>query len=419
MQETTLSISTRSLAGLNAANFFQAEMVGVLLPVLNALLREAHWRYDSIGFATAAAGLGTLLFQAPAGWLTDKLDWRRGLFAVAALLTGACFVSLPVVLDAHRDAHLWVDTLLFLSGATQSLFVPVLAALALALAGHERMNCTMGANQGWNHAGNIVAALLAMLLVSLLGLTSVFYSVGVFSLLAGASVMLILKQDLDERRATGLTEDSQNGQNWRYLFTDRNILFLFISIFLFHLANAPILPTVALYVKKLGGSDNWMTATVLTAQVVMVPVSLLTGRFCDSWGNKPVMAIAFWVLPVRILSYTLVSRASAVVYLQALDGIGAGIYGVAVAAFSADLTRGKGGFNTLMGFFATALAIGGVAGPIFSGLLVQYFGFRFAFIAFAMLAAFGAFVFSFCVQDTRQLEKDPLDPSMSRAAVSR
>jgi hypothetical protein len=34
----------RGLAGLNAANFFQAEMLGVILPVLSAFLKNAHWR---------------------------------------------------------------------------------------------------------------------------------------------------------------------------------------------------------------------------------------------------------------------------------------------------------------------------------------------------------------------------------------
>lgn len=34
----------RSLIGLNAANFFQAEMVGVVLPVLSVFLRESNWR---------------------------------------------------------------------------------------------------------------------------------------------------------------------------------------------------------------------------------------------------------------------------------------------------------------------------------------------------------------------------------------
>lgn len=144
-----------------------------------------------------------------------------------------------------------------------------------------------------------------------------------------------------------------------------------------------------------------MTATVLTAQVVMVPVALMAGRFCDSWGRKPVMAIAFWVLPLRILSYSFVNTPSAVVYLQALDGIGAGIYGVAVVALAADLTRGKGHFNTLMGLFATAVAIGGVAGPLLSGLLVQHLGFRVTFYAFAGLATLGGIVFTLLVHETR------------------
>lgn len=396
--ESRTKIPKRSLAGLNAANFFQAEMVGVILPVLSAFLKEAHWRYDAIGVATACAGLGTLIFQTPAGWITDKFSCRRALFAAVAIFTGICFGLIPLVPRTYG----WTNSLLFVAGAAQSFFVPLLGALALALAGHRLLNRTMGTNQGWNHAGNIVAALAAMAVVSAFGLNAVFYSVGVCSILAAASVRFIRESDLDERVARGLTSDEEEEVKWADLFRDRRILYLFISIFLFHLANAPILPAVALYVKKLGGSDDLMTATVLTAQVVMVPVALASGRLCDSWGRKAVMAVAFWVLPLRILSYSFVSSPSAVVYLQTLDGIGAGIYGVAVVAFSADLTRGKGRFNTLMGLFATALAIGGVVGPLLSGLLVQHLGFKMTFYAFAALAALGAGVFSLCVPETRR-----------------
>ena len=143
---------------------------------------------------------------------------------------------------------------------------------------------------------------------------------------------------------------------------DRSVLGLIVSIFLFHLANAPILPVTALYVKKLGGSDSLMTATVLTAQLVMVPVSLFAGHYGDRWGRKAVMAIAFWFLPLRIFTYALVASPKAVVWLQGLDGVGAGIYGVIVIALAADLTRGKGRFNALAGVFGTAVACGGVVG---------------------------------------------------------
>lgn len=386
-------VSKQSIWGLNAANFFQAEMVGVVLPVLNVFLKESRWRYDSIGLATAVAGMGTLLCQMPAGFLIDKFRQRRLLFAIMAVVTGLCFAVIPAI----PGSPLWVDSLLFVSGVAQSFFVPLLGALALALVGRKHLNRTMGTNQGWNHAGNIVSALVAMALVAALGAKSVFYAVGCSSLLAATSVLLIREQELDERLATGLSKDDKQPSAWRALLRDRAVFSLFIAIFLFHFANAPILPTVALYVNKLGGSDSLTTATVVTAQVVMVPVALLAGRLCDTWGKKPVMAIAFWVLPLRILSYT---SAKAVVWLQCLDGLGAGIYGVAVVAFAADFTRGKGHFNALLGLFATALATGAVVGPLLTGFLTQHLGFEGTFRCFAALAVVGALWLTSFVPET-------------------
>jgi MFS family permease len=409
-------IANRSLVGLNAINFFQAEMVGVLLPILGVLLKEHGWRYDSIGIATAAGGLGALLMQTPAGVLTDRISSRRFLFAASAILTGLCLGGVPLIAD-HRKI---IDGLLFVSGGVQSFFAPLLGALALALVGHDRLNKVAGTNQGWNHAGNIVAALAAMSLVKFLGVSSVFYSVGVSSLLAAGSVFLIRESDLNERAATGLTEDECEPISWSSLLRNRTILTVFIAIFLFHLANAPILPTVALYVKNLGGSDSLMTATVLTAQIVMVPVALLAGRYGDRWGRKPVLAIAFWILPLRIVSYTLARDPKAVVWLQGLDGIGAGIYGVVVISLAADLTHGRGRFNTLAGLFATAVAIGGVVGPVISGFAVQHFGFKATFLIFAALALAGAAIFTALVPETkprREVKEDSGKAPVEEAAA--
>jgi hypothetical protein len=50
MPSTSATIPKRSFIGLNAANFFQVDMVGVILPIPNAWLKKANWRYDAIGF---------------------------------------------------------------------------------------------------------------------------------------------------------------------------------------------------------------------------------------------------------------------------------------------------------------------------------------------------------------------------------
>jgi MFS family permease len=395
-----------SRIGLNAANFFQAEAVGVVLPVLNGYLKTAGWSYSAIGFATAVAGLGTLLFQTPAGLWTDRINSRRALFAAMCVLTGICLALIPL---ASRS-FIAINALLFTSGATQSFFAPLLAALALALVGHNRLNKIIGDNQGWNHAGNIVAAVIGILVVARFGFSGVFYTVGLTSMLAAASVLVIRADDLNPYLATGRTDNKKDGIPAHTLLRERTIFMLFVAVALFHFSNAPILPAVALYVQKLGGSGKLMTATVLTAQAVMVPVALIAGRLVERWGRKPVMAIAFWVLPLRIASYAVVHSPQALVALQTLDGISAGIYGVVIVSMSADLTRGKGGFNTLMGLFATALAVGGVAGPLLTGMLIQHLGFTTMFLSFAGLAFCGALWFQWLVPETRDERHDSSVP---------
>jgi MFS family permease len=393
-------ISFQSRFGLNAANFFLAEVVGVILPFLNDVLKADHWRYDAIGVATAMAGLGVFVMQTPAGFIVDQVPYRRLLLAGASVLLGVCYGVVPLV-----PARWWVvDPLLVIAGVGQAFFTPLLGAIALGLVGHFGLSRMMGMNQGWNHAGNLASALAAMALVSWIGLASVFYAVTVVSILAAGSVFLIRTGELDERRASGITKDGDGRASpvsFYELFQDRRVVILFVATALFHLANAPVMPLVALYVKHLEGSDMQVAAVVLVAQAVMIPVALLAGWLCDRWGRKPVFAIGFAALPLRIFLYTLAGNPSTLVALQALDGIGAGIYGVAVVAMCADLTRGKGRFNTLSGLIATALSIGGVIGPLGSGLLVEHLGFVAAFDAFAVVAVVAAALFICVMPETR------------------
>jgi MFS family permease len=393
-------VSLQSRVGLNAANFFLAEVTGVVIPFLSACLQSRHWRYDAIGLATAVAGLGVFLMQTPAGFIVDRVCRRRTLLAGASLMLGVCYGLVPCV-----PGHEWlIDSLLFMAGAGQAFFAPLLGALALGLVGHAALSRTMGMNQGWNHAGNIAAALSAMVLVSWFSLSSVFSAVTLVSALAAASVFLIRSDEVGERRASGATTNGDGESHpvgLRQLFRDRRVVVLFAATALFHLANAPVMPLVALYVKHVQGNDHQVAAVVLVAQIVMIPVALLTGWLCEHWGRKPVFAIGFVALPLRIFLYSLTTDPGVLVALQALDGIGAGVYGVAVVAMCADLTRGRGRFNTLLGLIATAVSVGGVVGPLGSGFLVQHLGFNVAFYVFAGVAAFAAALFVLFMPESR------------------
>jgi predicted MFS family arabinose efflux permease len=264
--------------------------------------------------------------------------------------------------------------------------------------GHAALSKIMGDNQGFNHAGNIAAALTAMLLVGWFGTSGIFYAVMVVSVLAAASVFVIRGDELDERRASVVTEDGGGPARpvrFLELFRDRRLVILFAATALFHVANAPVMPLVGHYVDVLGGSAR------LVAQAVMVPVAWASGRLCERWSRKPVFAVGFLALPVRIFLYSLTSDPRMLVALQVLDGIGAGIYGVVVVAVCADLTQGKGRFSALQGLIATALNVGGVIGLLGAGFLVEHMGFAVAFRVFAGVAAVAADLFVAFMPETR------------------
>jgi MFS family permease len=397
----TDAVSLRSRVGLNAANFFLAELTGVVMPFLAKFLAGHGWRDDTVGVTIAVAGLGVFLMQTPAGYIVDRVRNRRALLAGASLVVGLGYGLLPLVPADWRV----VDPLVFLAGAGNAFFGPLLGALALGLVGHAALTGTVGVNQGWNHAGNIAAAVTAMVLAMRLGLPAIFYAVAIVSVLAAASVLLIRPDEVDESRANGSSEPSPptpvpQSRERGGLFSDRRVVILFVATALFHLANAPVMPLVGLYIARLGGTDTQVAEVVLVAQAVMIPVALLAGWLCARWGRKPVLAIGFIVLPVRIFLYSLTSDPRTLVALQALDGIGAGIYGVVIVAMCADLTRGRGGFNALQGMIATALSVGGVIGPLGAGFMVQHLGFAAAFDFFAGIAAVGAVVFVVFMQET-------------------
>ncbi|HEX4146557.1 MAG TPA: MFS transporter [Pirellulales bacterium] len=393
--QATIHVSRQSLIGLNAANFFLAEITGVVMPFLGDYLKGRQWSESALGVAISLAGLGVFLMQTPAGLIVDRVRWRRTLLAGASLLLGVCYGLLPLV-PAHPA---WIDPLLFVAGTAQAFFLPLLGALALGLVGHAALNRTIGSNQGWNHAGNLAAALLAMSLVGWFAVSSIFYAVAVVSILAAGSIFLIREREIDETRASG-AGDGATGQGVRGLLGDYRVWVLLASTALFHLANAPVMPFVGAYIKQLGGSHVQVAAVVLVAQAVMIPVALAAGRLCDRWGRKPVFAIGFVALPVRIFLYSLSDDPWMLVALQTLDGIGAGIYGVVIVAMCADLTRGKGGFNALSGMIATALAVGGVLGPLGAGFLAQHLGYNGFFWVFAGIAALAAALFLTAMPET-------------------
>ena len=143
-----------------------------------------------------------------------------------------------------------------------------------------------------------------------------------------------------------------------------------------------------------------MSACIVAAQLVMVPMALLVGARADHWGRKPLFLAAFLILPVRGVLYTLSDNAYWLVGVQLLDGVGAGIYGALFPIIVADLMRGTGRFNLAQGAVITAQGIGAALSTAVAGLVTAHFGYSAAFLTLAGCAAAGLILFQSAMPET-------------------
>jgi predicted MFS family arabinose efflux permease len=131
----------------------------------------------------------------------------------------------------------------------------------------------------------------------------------------------------------------------------------------------------------------FMSACVVTTQLVVTMLASWSGIKAHQWGRKPLLLIAFGVLPVRGVLYTLTNATYALIAIQVLDGIAAALFGVVSVLVIADLTKGTGRFNLALGVVTTAVGIGAALSQSIAGGIVHHFGYHAGFLVLAAVAS--------------------------------
>ncbi len=186
------------------------------------------------------------------------------------------------------------------------------------------------------------------------------------------------------------------------LWHNRRLLIFAAVVFTFHFANAALLPLVgqklALHNKAAGTA--LMSACIVAAQLVMVPVAYVVGNKADSWGRKPIFLVGFAVLTVRSFLYPLWDNSYWLVGVQLLDGVGAGIFGALFPLVVQDVTHGTGRFNVSLGAITTAWGIGASLSNFVAGGIVVAAGYDVAFMSLGAVAAAGFALYLVAMPET-------------------
>jgi MFS family permease len=389
----------KNLRALDGVNFLLANVKDGLGPFLAVfLLTSQHWDAGKIGVVMMIAGIATVLARAPFGALVDWTHWKRGLIilASATVALGALGMSLFPSFVSVATAQTAV-------GIADAVFPPTIAAISLGIVGPRAFTRRVGRNEAFTHAGTASTAIAAGLAGWLIAPGAVLWFVAALAVASIWATSRIDASSIDHALARGTdSQHEEQPSNLRSLLQCRPLLMFTAAISLFHFANAAMLPLLGekLALGNRGTETLFTAACITTAQIAMVPMALLVGHKADAWGRKPMFLAGFAVLPLRGVLYTLTQNPYALVSIQILDGIGAGIFGALFFIVIADLTKGTGRYNLAQGAVSAAWGLGAALSNSVAGFIVDVAGYDAAFLFLAVVALAAFMLFWIAVPET-------------------
>ncbi|HEO8741362.1 TPA: MFS transporter [Campylobacter upsaliensis] len=378
-------------------NFFIADVRDGLGPYLGVFLKEHQFTESQIGLITTSTSLCALIFGIFLGILIDKTRFKRGIIAL-------CIVGIVLATGANYFYPHFTFTLMaqIAIALCAVCLAPAFSAITLGIVGQKGFSKQISLNEAYKHAGTAFSAGLSFIFALYYGIGAIFIITALMGVCALVFLALLKSSQINHAVACGKEEGVEIPL--RKALGDVRVLFLGVVMFCFHLSNAYMLPLLSQRAHTLGidSSGAYAAATILIAQCTMIGISLLCMRLLQTKGNPHFSSIYVYLMGIAL--FGLIVRGGvaahfdgilAMIIVQILDGVGAGIVGVILPLLVAMLMRGSGHINAA---FACVMTFGGVGAALsgsLGGYIAQYFGYFYAYLVLAFVAAFGLLIWVF------------------------
>ena len=336
-----------------------------------------------IGWAVMASTVPGILVSLPAGFLSDRVGTKPLLLAALFVFATAPFLYLLV----HTIDQLALVR--FYHGFATAIFGTIVSAEIVARYPTSRGHA-LGVYSAVSTIGRSIAPFLGGALISTTGFPGVYMGCALAGVLA---LTLGIKTSTDLHPPTK-SQSSSSGQGLAAVLADRLVLITSTVEALQYLVFGSVEAFLAVYTAR-NGWPAWRIGLLLGAQLaVVVLFKPRLGHISDHYGRRPVIlwGLALGTLTVAALPFT--GNFWLLLMINGLFGVGFAATTAATSALVGD--RGRiGGFGTSMGVLRSIMDIGQAIGPVLTGALIQWEGYRVAFVALAGLliaasALFGA-----------------------------
>jgi MFS family permease len=381
------SPSTRSLIALAFLNFFLADARDGLGPFLDGFLATRGWSPFTLGIIATMGGLLGMAATPFFGALVDKSTRKRLLIVgPIALVTAAALWTLitPNVFSVFGGQAL--------TAVVGAVIGPAVMGLTLGLVGEKAFSGQVARNEIWNHAGNVASLAAVFVASAIFGLSGVIGLMIFTALAASAAAGAIRGEEIDHDAARGGEDGGDQG--FRQALAAPGLWRLAVVLLIFHFGNAPISRLIAQQFSiELGSPFQTTAITTGVSQLSMIVVAALAPFALRRFGLPALFIVALAALPLRGALAGLTEGFVMVYPIQILDGVGAGLIGIATPIAAERILAGTGRFNTGLAAVMTVQGIGASLSNIAAGFLTKQGGYSLAYLAHGGVAIFALIAF--------------------------
>jgi MFS family permease len=371
-------------------NFMFAVGQGAAIPVVALLALDLGVNPAVAGLIVALRGLGTMLFDAPAGILVARIGERKSMLVASVVLAGvAGAVGLRPSLPVYAG-------LVFLLGGCWSIWS--LARLSYAteaspVAHRGRVMSTMG---GVTRMGQSVGPFLAGVAVIPFGLAAPFVIQALLGVIA--TVTMALSKTVDPpsgRTAPGHTGLVEVFREHRSTFATAGVAVVCIQAL--RASRQAIIP--------LWGDQIGMTASQISIifgissameVAIFYPMGMLMDRKGRKWASVPSMAL----LSVGVAVIPLTSSAGTLIAVGVLIGLANGMGAGLNMTLASDLSP-PGARSEFLGLWRLITDAGMVGGPMLVAGITSVATLAASAVVMGAVGALGTAVLWLAVPETR------------------
>jgi len=365
------------MVALAALNFFLADARDGLGPFLDGYLATQGWSPFTLGMIATFGGILGMISTPLFGALVDASAYKRSLIAIPVVLVTAA--ALWTLASPSGVAVFGGQATTAIVGA---VIGPALIGLTLGLVGEAAFPGQVSRNEFWNHVGNVFS------LACVYGATVVFGLSGVIGLMVltaiGALVAIacIDPQKIDHKVARGLAHDdgAPGPSGYSVLVSTPGLVFLALILLVFHFGNAPISRLISQdFSLQLGTPFRTTAITTGVSQLAMIVMAVAAPFLIRRFGLSSVFFVALAALPIRGAIAGSFDSFAVIYPVQILDGIGAGLIGIATPIAAERILAGTGRFNAGLAAVMTVQGIGASLSNVVAGWLTAEGGYALAY----------------------------------------